>query len=108
MGPRRRGDTSFSKRIRAKKSYVAGGIGFEPRQAESESAVLPLDDPPGSKTAGLCPAGPSNYRLSVMRTRVGPDAPSLADLGPFQHSPKRGQEGERVEILQAAGEAFLI
>ena len=25
---------------------VAGGQGFEPRQAESESAVLPLDDPP--------------------------------------------------------------
>src|SRR5882724_8338234 len=28
------------------RSYVAGGLGFEPRQAESESAVLPLDDPP--------------------------------------------------------------
>ena len=26
--------------------WVAGGLGFEPRQAESESAVLPLDDPP--------------------------------------------------------------
>ena len=25
---------------------VAGVLGFEPRQAESESAVLPLDDPP--------------------------------------------------------------
>lgn len=25
---------------------MAGGLGFEPRQAESESAVLPLDDPP--------------------------------------------------------------
>ena len=24
---------------------MAGGQGFEPRQAESESAVLPLDDP---------------------------------------------------------------
>ena len=28
------------------KRTVAGGQGFEPRQAESESAVLPLDDPP--------------------------------------------------------------
>ena len=28
------------------KREVAGGLGFEPRQAESESAVLPLDDPP--------------------------------------------------------------
>ena len=27
---------------------LAGGLGFEPRQAESESAVLPLDDPPKS------------------------------------------------------------
>jgi hypothetical protein len=25
---------------------MAGGLGFEPRLAESESAVLPLDDPP--------------------------------------------------------------
>ena len=27
-------------------NWLAGGLGFEPRQAESESAVLPLDDPP--------------------------------------------------------------
>ena len=26
---------------------LAGGLGFEPRLTESESAVLPLDDPPG-------------------------------------------------------------
>src|SRR5271168_1056954 len=26
--------------------WLAGGLGFEPRLAESESAVLPLDDPP--------------------------------------------------------------
>jgi hypothetical protein len=30
----------------AKWIEVAGGLGFEPRLAESESAVLPLDDPP--------------------------------------------------------------
>ena len=28
---------------------LAGGLGFEPRLAESESAVLPLDDPPSGK-----------------------------------------------------------
>jgi hypothetical protein len=28
------------------KYQMAGGLGFEPRLAESESAVLPLDDPP--------------------------------------------------------------
>ena len=31
---------------RKERKQVAGGQGFEPRQAESESAVLPLDDPP--------------------------------------------------------------
>jgi exopolyphosphatase/guanosine-5'-triphosphate,3'-diphosphate pyrophosphatase len=30
---------------------MAGGLGFEPRQAESESAVLPLDDPPTDRGA---------------------------------------------------------
>ncbi len=30
-------------------NMLAGGLGFEPRPAESESAVLPLDDPPNSK-----------------------------------------------------------
>ena len=28
--------------------YMAGGEGFEPPLAESESAVLPLDEPPGN------------------------------------------------------------
>src|SRR5579872_1203469 len=30
---------------------MAGGLGFEPRLAESESAVLPLDDPPPERRA---------------------------------------------------------
>ena len=29
---------------------MAGGLGFEPRLAESESAVLPLDDPPNRES----------------------------------------------------------
>src|ERR1700722_20343875 len=32
---------------------MAGGLGFEPRLAESESAVLPLDDPPAGLTLGV-------------------------------------------------------
>jgi hypothetical protein len=32
---------------------LAGGLGFEPRLAESESAVLPLDDPPMLGWPGL-------------------------------------------------------
>src|ERR1700733_9556360 len=35
--------------------WVAGGLGFEPRQPESESGVLPLDDPPSKR--GAAPAG---------------------------------------------------
>jgi hypothetical protein len=34
----------------AKAIIVAGELGFEPRQAESESAVLPLDDSPRDQT----------------------------------------------------------
>ncbi len=30
---------------------LAGGLGFEPRLTESESVVLPLDDPPIGKNA---------------------------------------------------------
>ena len=43
---------------------MAGGLGFEPRQAESESAVLPLDDPPrpGGKPFWDRPFRPA-YRL---------------------------------------------
>jgi hypothetical protein len=32
--------------------YMAGGQGFEPWLAESESAVLPLDDPPNMENVG--------------------------------------------------------
>lgn len=30
------------------KTVLAGGLGFEPRSTESESAVLPLNDPPAA------------------------------------------------------------
>ena len=40
--------TSLMGKFREKTDKVlAGGEGFEPPLAESESAVLPLDDPPG-------------------------------------------------------------
>src|SRR5487761_420613 len=41
---------------------MAGGLGFEPRLAESESAVLPLDDPP---------AGASRRFFSTGRAHLG-------------------------------------
>ena len=31
---------------RGRFDFMAGGLGFEPRLTESESVVLPLDDPP--------------------------------------------------------------
>ncbi len=45
---------------RDKKISVVGGLGFEPRQAESESAVLPLDDPPTVRRA--YPRAPARTR----------------------------------------------
>ena len=39
---------------------MAGGLGFEPRQAESESAVLPLDDPPTEAEGLDQPSRPFN------------------------------------------------
>ncbi len=46
---------------------MAGGQGFEPRLTESESAVLPLDDPPKflfiRQTAHKQPALQTLYRL---------------------------------------------
>jgi hypothetical protein len=45
---------------------VAGGLGFEPRQAESESAVLPLDDPP---TGRLSTQGGRRFQAPQTRVR---------------------------------------
>jgi hypothetical protein len=36
----------YARRAARKLKKVAGGLGFEPRLTESESVVLPLDDPP--------------------------------------------------------------
>lgn len=52
---------------------MAGGLGFEPRQAESESAVLPLDDPPTG--AGQDPAlGGLSYQASPLGATLSPAA----------------------------------
>src|SRR3984885_1721152 len=42
-----------ARRLLEGQDWVAGGLGFEPRLAESESAVLPLDDPPAVLTLGV-------------------------------------------------------
>src|SRR2546430_25328 len=42
---------------------MAGELGFEPRLTESESAVLPLDDPPAAgRRCSREPAGPGEGR----------------------------------------------
>ena len=49
---------------------LAGGLGFEPRLAESESAVLPLDDPPtvSFEAAAEKQLGPSGSAQLVSHT----------------------------------------
>src|SRR5689334_4742787 len=63
---------------------LAGGLGFEPRLAESESAVLPLDDPPAAGGRVSTPAIRSCKDL-----REGTAAMPAADatLRPFPLSP---------------------
>src|SRR6516225_504595 len=48
LDPTARRPTKLLKRL-------AGGLGLEPRLAESESAVLPLDDPPSAGSRSLGP-----------------------------------------------------
>ncbi len=52
---------------------LAGGLGFEPRLAESESAVLPLDDPPPAGGAAQAWASVAGELTSTPgRDWVGP------------------------------------
>ena len=51
--------------------YLAGGRGFEPRLTESESAVLPLDDPPSMM----------NYHSHPWRSACAAGCTSLVVLG---------------------------
>ena len=63
-------------------NWVAGGLGFEPRQAESESAVLPLDDPPepGVRRFDLTPWD-RPFRLAARRFQ-GLKARPTGEAGP--------------------------
>ena len=77
---------------------VAGGLGFEPRLAESESAVLPLNYPPPgrsprwSKPCGVgkfgrisarsfaCPAPFRRSPQSLTRWRAGASGPGMGNV----------------------------
>jgi hypothetical protein len=54
----------------ASRHGLAGGLGFEPRPAESESAVLPLDDPPTKGGAEHRETGAGCQRLAPIPKRV--------------------------------------
>lgn len=60
---------------------VAGGLGFEPRQAESESAVLPLDDPP--KPGPGEPSGVAGARVIAAGPGICKRALAIRDLLPI-------------------------
>jgi hypothetical protein len=60
---------SFSG-IRRHRYRMAGGLGFEPRLAESESAVLPLDDPPSGPMQRF-PHGRTDSTAESMRVVAG-------------------------------------
>src|SRR5260221_12863894 len=102
---------------------MAGGLGFEPRLAESESAVLPLDDPPPvcrpeivaehrrqlHRPAGAAGAA-SESTLGVLRAAAGlAPADLLAlDLTGIAGNEARLTQGlaqGRVVLHQCAGDA---
>ena len=72
---------------------MAGGLGFEPRLAESESAVLPLDDPPifpdMDQGDGIAKSGyPVRSSIAVGRSVLAKSIrPSQASSGHWRFSP---------------------
>src|SRR3569832_3019486 len=86
---------------------MAGGLGFEPRLAESESAVLPLDDPPLPRLADHMggQARPAHMRLLTLRVlrpfaRFVQTALLALDLA--------GVAGEEAGAAQGAAERLVM
>jgi hypothetical protein len=73
---------------------MAGGLGFEPRLTESESAVLPLNYPPIGKAIVDCSIGPvhsARFLVPVgagLERRYGADT-SRTSCAPFQAATAR-------------------
>lgn len=59
--------------------FLVGGLGFEPRLAESESAVLPLDDPPSGAPPRVA-AGPYRVGSALIEGGGGAVKPESAFL----------------------------
>src|SRR6185312_13203517 len=89
--------------------WLAGGLGFEPRLTESESAVLPLDDPPriAAAHAGGDSPRPCGIRsrpvrasaLRVLRTAAGLAAADLLALDLARIA--RHEAGDAQRLAQA-------
>src|SRR6266849_9357754 len=57
-----------------RRDWLAGGLGFEPRLTESESAVLPLNYPPIGKAIVECNLGRSRRLVSLLASARGSNA----------------------------------
>jgi hypothetical protein len=89
-------------------NQLAGGLGFEPRLAESESAVLPLDDPP---SVGLDRRDRSACGDTITRYHTGaPLCRGRARLyGSRRHGCRRRARSARLALLKArAGRPLAI
>src|SRR3984885_4284719 len=62
--------------------WVAGGLGFEPRLAESESAVLPLDDPPTQEPVELDSISAASLKGGAAALALRDEVFILANLSP--------------------------
>ncbi len=73
---------------------MAGGLGFEPRLAESEFAVLPLDDPPSAAAGDAVERARTRYhnQMPVSRTNAGENGLAAAQLA-------RGEENGRGHLV---------
>src|SRR5262245_39056329 len=71
---------------------LAGGLGFEPRLAESESAVLPLDDPPSRRRRAWRWGDVLHARPPACPDGADPATPAAPTASPHPApvSPERG------------------
>src|ERR1051326_5957060 len=84
---------------------MAGGLGFEPRLAESESAVLPLDDPP--RSSGI--RAKRQIGWLALRLSLASGSPRIgAEVLPSPPFNGKGDEsGGHMRQSSAAASAFL-
>src|SRR5262245_33409184 len=98
---RRRAPRNVRNADEIRTSGVAGGLGFEPRLTESESAVLPLNYPPIGKTLSLSVASGARPVASFLvswSARCSNVDATPAHLGHLGQLSKRERFGRCVEM----------